>query len=77
MSLDAVGGGQGRGAPGAIDEEGETLLEVVDGRKIVGERREFGGEDHARECSASGDRGQSCWYDRNLMRLGVSVWVWR
>jgi hypothetical protein len=47
MSLGAGSGGQGRGAPGAIDEEGETLLEVVDGFKIVGERREFGGEDHA------------------------------
>jgi hypothetical protein len=60
VRLGAGGGGQGRGAPGAIDEEGETLLEVVDGRKIVGERREFGGEDHAGECNARGDGGQPC-----------------
>ena len=76
MRLGAGGGGQGRGAPGAIDEEGETLLEVVDGRKIVGERRKFGGEDHAGECSARGDRGQPCWNYHNLMRIGVSVWLY-
>jgi hypothetical protein len=46
VSVDAGFGRQRRAAAGPVDDERETLLEVVDGREVVGERLESGVEVH-------------------------------
>ncbi len=46
VSVDAGFGRQRRAAASPVDDERETLLEVVDGREVVGERLESGVEVH-------------------------------
>ncbi len=46
VGVDTGFGLQRRAAAGPVDDERETLLEVVDGREVVGERLESGVEVH-------------------------------